>query len=681
MEGAPLPLLALDPDAAAHHLDDARADGEAEAGASEFTGRRSVGLAEGLEDQALLRLGDADAGVAHREVEHGAVGLELVGADADDDLARAGELHRVADEVDHDLAEPHRVADQRLGHARVDVVGDLQALLVRGVRQHPHRLGQGVVEAEGDALQRELLRFDLREIEDVVDDEEERVRRALHELEVVTLLARELGLEGQRGHADDPVHRRPHLVADVGEEVALGAARRLGRLLGALELDLGLLALLEELGQRGRVLALLPDRLERDAPVSERGVDAEGDDEQKDHRRGEDQPAKNGVVTHAGDARVEGGDRPRHPAPRADRGVGRDGGGLIHAEDLGLRRRDPLRAGAALAHLVDERGELGEVHRVLVDVLDHRGQPLVARRQRVPAEADDEQVRPGIRGDEVELLEERLHVDEERDRLARPAEARRDREREDAKPAPGVPFEERRRARLARLEGHGRARGAGHLVLERAEGRVGDPARIVDEDVAPPALVVERDHLVLIDEREDGLDLGLVIVPGIAREQAGDVVEVAIDALEIVEQEPPRLEHLLEPLGLELGDELDPILPDQQVRRDEDAEGRGADEDQRDQRLASEEALEEANLLLSADRRDHAGETSADRGRSAEETAERAAGGERSERARRLHAAGDHCAGLVAQPRRISILALSSAWTEVHVDGQRVTVVGLIGSS
>ena len=60
--------------------------------------------------------------------------------------------------------------------------------------------------------------------------------------QVFPLLAGELGVERQLGHPDDPVHRRPDLVAHVGEELALGAARRFGRLLGLAQLLPGLLA-------------------------------------------------------------------------------------------------------------------------------------------------------------------------------------------------------------------------------------------------------------------------------------------------------------------------------------------------------------------------------------------------------------------------------------------------------
>ena len=52
----------------------------------------------------------------------------------------------------------------------------------------------------------------------------------LHERQALALFGGELGVERQLRHADDAVHRRPDLVAHVGEELAL---RRVG-VLGAI---------------------------------------------------------------------------------------------------------------------------------------------------------------------------------------------------------------------------------------------------------------------------------------------------------------------------------------------------------------------------------------------------------------------------------------------------------------
>ena len=97
-----------------------------------------------------------------------------------------------------------------------------------------------VAHRERNRLQRQLPRLDLREIEDVVEHDQQRVGRRLDHRQVVALLGRQVGVEGEIGHADDAVHRRADFVAHVGQELALGAVGllggqcRLGELRGAL---------------------------------------------------------------------------------------------------------------------------------------------------------------------------------------------------------------------------------------------------------------------------------------------------------------------------------------------------------------------------------------------------------------------------------------------------------------
>ena len=78
------------------------------------------------------------------------------------------------------------------------------------------------------ALEAQLAGLDLREVENVVDDGEQRVGRALDGRGEAALARIELGIEQQLGHAEHAVHRRADLVRHAREEFALGAARGLG---------------------------------------------------------------------------------------------------------------------------------------------------------------------------------------------------------------------------------------------------------------------------------------------------------------------------------------------------------------------------------------------------------------------------------------------------------------------
>ena len=73
-EGASLAGLALDRDLAPHQLGQLLGDRQAKPGAAIFSGGGGVGLLEGLKQPLDLRLGHADAGVAHGKLDELAVG-------------------------------------------------------------------------------------------------------------------------------------------------------------------------------------------------------------------------------------------------------------------------------------------------------------------------------------------------------------------------------------------------------------------------------------------------------------------------------------------------------------------------------------------------------------------------------------------------------------------------------
>ena len=89
----------------------------------------------------------------------------------------------------------------------------------------------------------ELAGLDLGEIENVVDDAEQRLGGRLAPVSRYSRCsAVEFGVQHQLGHADDAVHRRADFVAHVGQEFALGPVGLLGRFLGLMQGFLGMLA-------------------------------------------------------------------------------------------------------------------------------------------------------------------------------------------------------------------------------------------------------------------------------------------------------------------------------------------------------------------------------------------------------------------------------------------------------
>ena len=133
-----------------------------------------------------------------------------------------GELDRVADQVDHDLPDPERVAHDAVRQPAVDLAGQVEALGVAAVGRHHQRFTDAASEGEGGQLEFHATRVDLGEVEDVVEDLEEVQGGRLNGGEVVPLGFIQVRGHGEFGHPDDAIHRSPELVAHVGEEGPLG---------------------------------------------------------------------------------------------------------------------------------------------------------------------------------------------------------------------------------------------------------------------------------------------------------------------------------------------------------------------------------------------------------------------------------------------------------------------------
>jgi len=135
-----------------------------------------------------------------------------------------------------------------------------------------------------DALHVELARLDLGEVQDVIQDRQERLGAGPDGLCKVALLGVEVGLQQEPAHPDDAVHGCPDLVAHVRQELRLQAAARKGLVSGTLELRLGGDAVADVVheGAVARAVLMRPDReLDReDAPVAgQRGdLDPRADD-------------------------------------------------------------------------------------------------------------------------------------------------------------------------------------------------------------------------------------------------------------------------------------------------------------------------------------------------------------------------------------------------------------------
>src|SRR5258708_31128873 len=115
---------------------------------------------------------------------------------------------------------------------RLDVDRQLDAVAVRRGREGVRHGLDYRLELERLALDLHGAGLELRYVEDVADDLQQLTGRLARHVGVEALIGIEAAVEEDLDHADDAVERRADLVAHVGEELGLGAARRLGAGLG-----------------------------------------------------------------------------------------------------------------------------------------------------------------------------------------------------------------------------------------------------------------------------------------------------------------------------------------------------------------------------------------------------------------------------------------------------------------
>ena len=89
-------------------------------------------------------------------------------------LALFGELDRVADQIDHDLAQTPGIADQRVRYLGRDVAGEFQTFFVGAGSQRLDGALETLTQIEGDRLELEFAGLDFGEIENIVNQAEQR---------------------------------------------------------------------------------------------------------------------------------------------------------------------------------------------------------------------------------------------------------------------------------------------------------------------------------------------------------------------------------------------------------------------------------------------------------------------------------------------------------------------------
>ena len=163
-------------------------------------------------------MGNADAAVDDLELQHDAV-IHLAddfGFDGDGAFGR--ELHGVAHEIDEYLTKAAGVATQERRQGGRDVAAQRKVLEIGLWRKQIEHAFDQVGRIEGDVLEFQPVRFQFGEIEDVVDDGEQRLGGFADRFRIDLLIAVELGIQKHPCHTDDTVHGGTDFMAHGGQE-------------------------------------------------------------------------------------------------------------------------------------------------------------------------------------------------------------------------------------------------------------------------------------------------------------------------------------------------------------------------------------------------------------------------------------------------------------------------------
>jgi hypothetical protein len=195
-------------------------------------GVEELAWANGSKIAGVARRRDADPGVADLDLEPGLVDADRGRRHPHRDRALGGELDRVRGQVGEHLAQLGGVADQPVADPGRELDRELETALGGPQRQRPQGLADQAARRERDLVELELAGLDLGEVEYVVDQLEQDPGRRSRQPEMLAMLDRVVVAQRQVEHAEDAVQRGPDLVADVGQELGLGAVGALGLIFG-----------------------------------------------------------------------------------------------------------------------------------------------------------------------------------------------------------------------------------------------------------------------------------------------------------------------------------------------------------------------------------------------------------------------------------------------------------------
>ena len=240
---APRVGRAVEAEGSAHPVNEPVSDAQAESRAPVGAGVGIVPLLEGFEEGLLPGRFETDARILNREAERAGrlAAVDEIHADAHE--TEGGEFHGVARQVREYLHEPAAVTLEVPVRPGGDVLEQMKPLVLSFPLKHAGYPADDRAQPEGAVVQLDLSGLQLGEIQQVLDDHHQPVRRFPQHGQETLLIRSEGGSAEQFRHAQHAVHGGSQLVGDLGQEKVLGLVGRFRRFLGRSKVGLGPLVL------------------------------------------------------------------------------------------------------------------------------------------------------------------------------------------------------------------------------------------------------------------------------------------------------------------------------------------------------------------------------------------------------------------------------------------------------
>ena len=201
-EGAPFPEDALRGELSSHHLEQGVTDGEPQAGSAEFSGGGGVGLCEWLEELFYRIEAHTDSRVAHLYADQRVVVVFVERLAGHVDTAFFRKFEGVGDEIVQNLSDSEGIADQEARDVGSTVERERDGFRAGVDLVDGERILQEFSYVERGVFEGQLACLDLRNVQDIVYDAEQRFCRGLDLLQAQmnsVRLARSMG-SSHRSH-------------------------------------------------------------------------------------------------------------------------------------------------------------------------------------------------------------------------------------------------------------------------------------------------------------------------------------------------------------------------------------------------------------------------------------------------------------------------------------------------